>query len=199
MFSGIVETVGEITQLIVINDCLEIVILPRKIFNDLNIGDSVSVNGVCLTVTKIEINKLHFTSVPETLRLTNLSLLSIGSKVNLERSLAVNSRIGGHYVQGHIDFCGEITSLYNDGKETLIARISYPEYFGKYIINKGFITLDGMSITVIDVEEKWLSVTFIPHTQQNTVVCDYQIGTKINIEVDMMGKYIEKLVGAYSK
>jgi riboflavin synthase len=195
MFGGIVETMGKITLLQRVNGYLELAILPEMNFSDLKIGDSVAVNGVCLTVTKIMGNQFYFIAVQETLRLTNLDILNVGSKVNLERALALNSRIGGHYVQGHIDFCGEIIDLNSDGK----TLIRCPEAFGKYIINKGFITLDGMSITVIEAAEKYFSVTFIPHTQQHTIVSNYRVGQRINVEVDMIAKYIEKYVGAYIK
>lgn len=140
MFGGIVEATGKIIQLQRINDCLELTISPDKNFDDLSIGDSVAVNGVCLTVTDILNNKFKFTVVPETLRLTNLDFLTIGNTVNLERSLAAKSRIGGHYVQGHIDFCGQLLDLYNEG-DALIAEISYPKNFGKYIVNKQKVSL----------------------------------------------------------
>ncbi|MDX1902368.1 MAG: riboflavin synthase [Gammaproteobacteria bacterium] len=196
MFSGIVEAVGKITFLQNVNDCLNISISPNKRFNDLVIGDSVSVNGVCLTVIQIENETFTVTAVPETLRLTNLCTLNMGSDVNLERALSANSRIGGHYVQGHIDFCGEMISLRKDGDNALIAEISCPNVYSKYLINKGYIALDGMSITVIHAEPTWFNVTFIPHTQHASIVHQYQKGTQINIEVDMMAKYIEKLLAS---
>ena len=195
MFSGIVETVGVINDLKLIRDCLKINISPYKIFNDLNIGDSVSVNGVCLTITNIIHDTFDMTIVPETMRLTNLGLLTVGSLVNLERSIQVGDRISGHYVQGHIDATGEIIDKHKDGEEALILKINFPYEFGKYIVKKGYIALDGMSITTIDVTEKWFTVTLIPHTQQVSIANQYSIGTKLNIEVDILGKYVEKLLG----
>lgn len=172
-------------------------ILPNKHFDDMVIGDSLSVNGVCLTVTKIEDAILTVTAVPETLRLTNLCTLNVDSEVNLERALKASDRIGGHFVQGHIDFCGEIISLRSDGKNALIAEISCPNSHSKYLVNKGYITLDGMSITIIEAKHTQFNVTFIPHTQQISIVKNYHQGTKINIEVDVMGKHIEKLLTGY--
>lgn len=195
MFCGIVETIGKITFVKRINDYLELAVLPGMDFPDLKTGDSVSINGVCLTITKIIDGQFYFAAVKETLRLTNLDSLNVGSKVNVERALAVSSRIGGHYVQGHVDFCGEIVDLHSDGS----VLIHYPEPFGKYIVNKGFITLDGMSITVIETAKKYFSITFIPHTKSHTIASDYQIGSRINVEVDIMAKYIEKYVGVYVK
>lgn len=195
MFSGIVETLGIINRIIQQHDCMLLNISPNMSFDDLIVGDSVSVNGVCLTVTALQEKSFDVTVVPQTLRVTNLHGLIEGSPVNLERSLQVGARIGGHYVQGHVDGLGEIIALEADGKDALIAKIRFPDELNKYVVNKGYITLDGMSITVIDSADSWLAVTFIPHTQQVTVVNQYQVGTKINIEVDILGKYVEKILG----
>ncbi len=196
MFGGIVETIGCITQLTTSHDCVHLTIAPKeaptKNFNDVNIGDSIAVNGVCLTVTHIIDNTFSFTAVPQTLRLTNLGNLIVGSRVNLERSLQVNSRLGGHQVQGHIDGVGDILEMKADGEEALLVKISVPSTLAKYVVNKGYIGLDGMSITVIEAGATWFTVTFIPHTQQVTIVNEYKVGTKINIEVDVLGKYIER-------
>lgn len=195
MFSGIVETLGIVNSIIQQHDCMLLRITPQMLFDDLIIGDSVSVNGVCLTVTALQENSFDVTVVPQTLRVTNLHKLVTGSKVNLERSLKVGARIGGHYVQGHVDSLGEIIALNSDGNDALIAKIQFPENLKKYVVNKGYITLDGMSITIIETMDSWLTVTFIPHTQQVTVVHQYEVGTKINIEVDILGKYVEKILG----
>lgn len=194
MFGGIVETTGTIHSITREGDCIHFTISPALPFDDLAIGDSVAVNGVCLTVTQFSSNTFNVTAVPETLRLTNLGSLAEKSLVNLERSLKVNARLGGHFVQGHVDAVGEIFEITPDGKNALLARIRVPETLAKYIVRKGYIGIDGMSITVIDAIDDWFSVTFIPHTQAATVVNQYQIGTYVNIEVDMMGKYLEKLL-----
>lgn len=196
MFNGIVETVGTIETVQTQNDCRYFTISLPTFFDDLKIDDSIAVNGVCLTITQIKNNQLEVTAVPETLRLTNLKYVSSGSHVNLERALHVNSRISGHYMQGHVDGMGEILDIKREG-DALLVKISLPSTLTNYIVNKGYITLDGMSITVIHAEKESFTVTFIPHTQKMTLVNQYAIGTKINIEVDILGKYVEKMLGAY--
>ncbi len=195
MFGGIVETIGTILNIELIDGCKQFTITPQKVFSDLNIGDSVSVNGICLTVTQFDDASFKITAVPETLRLTNLNQLSTGSIVNLERSIKMSDRIGGHYLQGHIDTTGKILEIKHDNSNALLVKISIPETLAKYVINKGYISLDGMSITVIQAEINWFTVTFIPHTQAVTIVNQYKVNTLINIEVDMMAKYIEKILG----
>ncbi|MBA3662411.1 MAG: riboflavin synthase [Gammaproteobacteria bacterium] len=196
MFSGIVETLGEIIHVEWLQDCMQLQVKPLQHWDDLQIGDSVSINGVCLTVTAFSLNSFSVTVVPETLRLTNLSELNQASLVNLERSLKVDGRIGGHNVQGHVDAIGKILELTRDGKNALLVKISCPAQLSKYIVDKGYITLDGMSITVIKATAHWFTVTFIPHTQAITIVKNYIVNQKINIEVDILGKYVEKLLGA---
>jgi riboflavin synthase len=194
MFSGIVETIGLVSFIKMNPSQIDISITPQTLFSDINIGDSVAVNGVCLTVTNFVNNTFTATIVPETMRLTNLGMLQVGSKVNLERSLPVNGRIGGHYVQGHIDACAEIIDLQKDGQNALLLKISIPERFAKYIVDKGYIAIDGMSITIIKAAANWFSVTLIPHTQDATIVNQYQMGQRLNLEVDILGKYVEKLL-----
>ncbi len=194
MFSGIVSAVGTIQHIFTQTDTIDFVIFIPTTWTDLTIGESIAVNGVCLTVTAFTQTTIHVTAVPETLRVTNLGQLAENNLVNLERSITINTRLGGHYVQGHVDAVGDILDIQADGDTALLATISMPEILGKYIVRKGYITLDGMSITVIDVAKHYFTVTFIPHTQQVTIVNHYRTGQKINIEVDMMGKYIEKLM-----
>lgn len=197
MFSGIVETTGEIIWLDASGSCKHFVISPASPFTDLNIGDSVAVNGVCLTITEITTVGFKLTAVPETLRLTNLDHLILGSEVNLERSIKCDTRIGGHFVQGHVDDTGYIIDLSNENSDALIVKISVNENLGKYIVKKGYITLDGMSITIIQAAPSWFTVTLIPHTRQVTIARNYSVGSRINIEVDILGKYVEKMLGAY--
>lgn len=194
MFNGIVESTGIIRNLTRMCDCIHYTVAPNAAFDDLKIGDSIAINGVCLTITQLQEDAFSITAVPETLRLTNLGDLVEGDYVNLERSLRMDSRIGGHYVQGHVDDVGEIIQIEEDGEEALLITISASPFLTKYIIKKGYVALDGMSITVVDVTDYDFTVTFIPHTQQVTIVKHYEEGTKINIEVDIMGKYIEKLM-----
>ncbi len=194
MFGGIIETLGTIQAIQREGDCHHFVISPAILFDDIAIGDSIAVNGVCLTVTDFTPTTFNVTAVPETLRLTNLGMLSINNLVNLERSLKINARLGGHFVQGHVDCVGEIIAINSDGKNALLVKIRVPNFLTKYIVKKGYIGIDGMSITVVVTNDDWFTVTFIPHTQAVTVVNQYEIGKKVNIEVDMLGKYIEKLI-----
>jgi riboflavin synthase len=195
MFNGIVETIALINSIQDINGCREIVLTPHLDFNDLNTNDSLSVNGVCLTITTIINNQITVTVVPETLRVTNLKWLAAGSKVNVERSLLPHTRIDGHYVQGHVDGLGEIKSIKKDG-DALLLTVGIDSNLAKYIVNKAYICIDGMSITVINCESEYFTVTLIPHTQKITIIDTYQVGTFVNIEVDILSKYIEKILEA---
>lgn len=195
MFNGIVETMGVVKKLLFKDDCLKLSISSMNKFHDLKVGDSIAVNGICLTITDITDKNFNVTVVPETLRKSNLKELSTGSLVNLERSIKINDRINGHCVQGHSDGVGKIIDIIQDGKNALVVKISIPKSLKKYIVTKGYIALDGMSITVIETEKDWISITLIPHTTQSTISHQYQLGSLINIEVDIFGKYIEKILG----
>jgi riboflavin synthase len=196
MFTGIVETLGSIVSIEEQQDCQKFCMQPHKVFPQLILGESIAVNGVCLTVMQLADDGAQFyvTAVPETLRLTNLSNLKQGSLVNLERAMLAETRIGGHYVQGHVDAVGKILEIREDGAVALLVKISLPKQLSKYLIKKGFIALDGMSITSVDVDSDWFTVTFIPHTIAHTVVQHYTLGDTVNIEVDMLAKYVEKLL-----
>lgn len=196
MFSGIVETLGTVRYLNKTNDTVVFHIEPHHAFNDVRIGDSIAVNGVCLTVTELMGNLFSVTAVPETLRLTNLKELEQESTLNLERALLVGGRNGGHNVQGHVDGVGSILAIEQDGRDAWLVTIEVPAELSKYIVKKGYITIDGMSITVVDASPGQFSVTFIPHTRQVTIVNQYQLGRIVNIEVDILGKYIEQIIAA---
>ncbi len=196
MFNGIVETVGKVEHIHLENDCWHFTISSEKSLDDLKIDDSISVNGVCLTVTGRNNNTFDVTAVPETLRLTNLKFLAPGSHVNLERAMQLNDRISGHSMQGHVDGVCDILDILPEGA-ALLVKMSMPPALANYIVDKGYIALDGMSITVVRAEKDWFSVTFIPHTQKITIVNEYSIGAHVNVEVDVTGKYIEKMLRAY--
>lgn len=196
MFSGIVETIGNITQLTKENECVTVSILPNMVFSDLKIGDSVSVNGVCLTVINIHQNIFDVTIVQETLHVTNLNNINKNTPVNLERSIKLSDRLGGHYVQGHIDCVGRIMDIHDASEGSIIITIQFPVQFKKYIVNKGYIALDGMSLTVIRVIDDLFTITLIPHTKKTTIAKEYKIGTTINIECDILSKYVENMVRA---
>lgn len=199
MFTGIIETIGIIHAITPQNDCIELIIRPHQIFDDLSIGDSLAVNGVCLTLTHIDLfqNLFYVTVVPETLRVTNLDQLKINSEVNLERALKIGSRLNGHFVQGHVDTTAQISDIHPDGKGAWLVKFSLPSQYTCYLINKGFVAIDGMSITVIEAAEKYFTVTFIPHTIHETIVHNYQQNDYVNIEVDMTAKSLQKLLPLY--
>lgn len=196
MFSGIVETLGTIKKITNHLGCKDFTITPHMPFLDLNIGDSVAINGICLTVTQDDKESFMVTAVPETLKLTNLNHLKENSEVNLERAMKLDQRLGGHFVQGHVDSMGEITNI-QDEQGALRVTIHAPQKIIEYLIPKGFITIDGMSITLIDVFKDAFTVTFIPHTIQNSVVKRYNCGTQVNLEVDMLAKMIKKNLQNY--
>ena len=195
MFTGIVETTGRVIEMCDEGGCKHIAIRADLSLEN-HIGDSVSVNGVCLTVTHFSDNVMRFSVVPETLSVTTLKNIVQNSAVNVARAATFQDRIGGHYVQGHVDCVGKITDIQKAGDEALLVTIAHPHEFSKYIVNKGFIALDGMSITVIEIQDTQFKVTFIPHTQAITIVNQYRPGMHINIEVDILGKYVAHLLEA---
>ena len=197
MFTGIVETVGIISHIHLASDCVYFSIHTPALAHDFVIGESISVNGACLTVTDCSEEYFKATVVPETLRLTNLGSLQPGDQVNIERSLLASSRMGGHYVQGHVDSLGEVLDIQADGDIAWLMKVGISAQLTKYIVKKGYIALDGMSLTIIDVGDSWFTVTLIPHTQQVTIANQYRQGKKINIEVDILSKYVEKLLGGH--
>lgn len=194
MFTGIIESIGKLVRIQSAFDCLHFTFNTEMDLSDVLIGESIAINGVCLTVTDIAPATFKVTVVPQTLRVTNLGSLQLGSLVNLERALKTSSRLGGHYVQGHIDEVGQILILEADGGAALHVKIGISPTLAKYIVNRGYIALDGMSITVIETGADWFTVTFIPHTQSVTIVNHYRAGTKLNIEVDILSKYAEKIL-----
>ena len=188
MFTGIVEelgTVGSIRSGVLMVDA-------SLILGDLDVKDSICVNGACLTVTELTGTGFQVDVVPETLRRTNLGELISGSKVNLERSLQMGGRLGGHIVQGHVDCTGEISSITGDG-DAYLYSFAIPSELSKYIVQKGFICVDGISLTVVDCADDEFTVTLIPYTLEHTVLGTKSEGNKVNLEADIMGKYIEKL------
>jgi riboflavin synthase len=166
----------------------------RLVLEDIKEGASISVNGVCLTAVNIQPDGFWCDLSPETLARTNLGALREGSLVNLERPAAVGSRLSGHIVQGHVDGTAEFLSLepFADGNWWLKVRL--PAELDRYVIHKGSITLDGVSLTVASLDGNIAGVAIIPHTYQNTIMRGYGPGTVINVEVDLIGKYVEKLM-----
>lgn len=188
MFTGIIEQIGTVAA-----PGARMNIQCRSVLEDLREGASIAVNGACLTAVSIDDGGFWCDLSPETLARTNLGALRTGSRVNLERAAVVGDRLNGHIVQGHVDATAEFLSLapLPDGNWWLKARV--PRELDRYMIHKGSITLDGISLTIAALEDSVAGIAIIPHTYENTILADYAAGTKINVEVDLIGKYVEKL------
>ncbi|KAF8250210.1 Lumazine-binding protein [Wilcoxina mikolae CBS 423.85] len=206
MFTGIVETIGTVSSLVPLDDSstggggTSLTISNAEcILDDVHLGDSIAVNGTCLTVTEFTKDTFKVGVAPETLRRTNLGDLKVGMGVNLERAVAGHVRFGGHFVQGHVDTTATILSKTPDGNAiTIRFRPSDPAVL-VYIVEKGYITLDGASLTIVAVDDKeeWFEVMLVAYTQEKIVIPKKQVGESVNVEVDMAGKYIEKQVKAH--
>lgn len=158
-----------------------------------HVGDSISVNGVCLTVTELHADSFAANLQPVTLSLSNLGALAPGEPVNLERSVEVGGRIGGHYVQGHVDGVGRIAGRHGQGKSILV-RMSAPDEVMRYVVERGFIAVDGASLTIMEVQSHGFVVSLVYHTQQHITLADLRIGAPVNLEVDVIAKYVERLM-----
>lgn len=193
MFTGIVEELGEIRDIDREADSITLTIRATTVLDDVHHGDSIAVNGVCLTV--VEFGDDFFTAdlMQETLDRSSLGQVEVGSKVNLERATAVGQRLGGHIVQGHIDGTGEVISR-TPGERWEVVRISLPEQLSKYVVEKGSIAVDGTSLTVSAVGEGFFEVSLIPTTLMDSVIGSTAVGTKVNLEVDVLAKYVEKML-----
>lgn len=193
MFTGIIEEVGHVRSL----GGGRLRLGARRVLEGTQIGDSIAVNGVCLTVTSMTPDRSEFTAdvMPETVRRTSLSELQPGSPVNLERALTLSARLGGHIVAGHVDGVGTIAELHQEGNAILMRVTASPDLL-RYIVEKGSVALDGISLTVAAVTAEDFTVSLIPHTREVTNLGSKQAGSRINIETDMIGKYVEKLLAA---
>nr|OQO18357.1 hypothetical protein B0A51_15654 [Rachicladosporium sp. CCFEE 5018] len=206
MFTGIVETIGTVSRLVehddsssggggtslTISNCADIL-------TDAHLGDSISINGTCLTVTEFDKDSFKVGVSPETLRRTSLGSLKESSNVNLERAVSASTRMGGHFVQGHVDTIAEIVSTTQDGNAITFRLKPRDKAVLRYIVEKGYVTLDGASLTVTAVhdDEAWWEVMLIAYTQEKVVMGSKKKGEDVNVEVDMVGKYVEKSVAAY--
>ena len=188
MFTGIVEEVGVVRSA----GQGRLAIAARIVMPTLEFGGSINVNGTCLTVTNLKSDVFTVDVVPETLRRTNLGLLCPGDPINLERPLRADGRMDGHIVQGHIDGTATIGEISADG-EALMVRIDVSERFARYVVEKGFIAVDGVSLTVVHCDEAGFSVTVIPHTRDHTIFGSRSVGDAVNIEIDILAKYVERL------
>ncbi|MFL2847599.1 MAG: riboflavin synthase [Coraliomargaritaceae bacterium] len=195
MFTGIVEETGIVRSFEEQDQAWRLVIEAKLILDDIKLGDSVSINGCCLTVVAIEDSCLSFDLLAESILKTSIKSVSTGSLVNLERALLPTSRMGGHFVSGHVDGLGSICAIEEKGKDTIIEITPAESDLAslKYVVPKGCITLDGISLTVYSVNESSFSVWLIPHTLEVTNLHSKAVGDPINIEYDMFAKYLEKL------
>jgi len=198
MFTGIVEEIGTINSIFQNRENARIKIDANKVLEDVNLGDSICTNGVCLTVTEYDSKSFTVDVMGETLRRSNLGELKKGDKVNLERALALGGRFGGHIVSGHIDGVGVIKEFSNEGNSIWIS-IETSNDILKSIVFKGSITIDGVSLTVAYVDDDIFKVCIIPHTQSETILTSKKIGNKVNLECDVIAKYIEKLLMVQEK
>lgn len=192
MFTGIIEAVGRVKSLERKGDYARIEIFVEIPLSDIKVGDSVAVNGVCLTVTSRLGNTFWADISSETLNVTTLGTLKVGDRVNVERPLQMGARFGGHLVQGHVDGVGRVIKI-QEVKEGQEITISVPEHLTKYIVDKGSVAVDGVSLTVVRCKEGEFTVSLIPHTLSNTTLGSIKEGAVVNLEVDIVGKYVEKL------
>ena len=189
MFTGIVEEVGTVTGL----EGTRLTIAAGKVLQDVKLGDSIAVNGACLTVVDFDTAGFAVDLAPETLKRTSFGDLGTGGKVNLERPLAVSDRLGGHIVQGHVDATCRITSMKPEG-DCVVFRVASRKRLMPYIVEKGFVAVDGISLTVVKVGASSFTLSVIPYTLVNTNLQSQVIGGRVNLEVDILAKYVESLM-----
>ncbi len=189
MFTGIVEEVGIVSK--ITNNGMTVKAL--RVLSDVKLGDSIAVNGTCLTAVSFSNSEFSVDLSPETMRRTSLSQLTEGSRVNLERALSASDRMGGHIVQGHVDATGRITSIKPDG-DSIIFRVRVPKRLDKYIVEKGFVAVDGISLTVVKRGASSFTLAVIPYTLENTNLAVLSEGDQVNLEADILAKYVESLL-----
>ena len=193
MFTGIIEEVGEIDEIKSIAGGKSLKISSKEILRDLKVGDSISVNGVCLTVTNCTLTHFHVDAVGETMSKTTISMFKVGRIVNLERALQLSQRLGGHLVQGHVNGVGEIFEIKKLGENYSLSVI-VPGILEKYFIKEGSVAIDGVSLTIAQTLNNKLTFSIIPHTWKNTNLRLRKVGDKVNVEIDVIAKYVEKFL-----
>ncbi len=192
MFTGIIEETGRVERFERGGDAWKLRVAARAALTDIATGDSIAVNGCCLTVVKFDATGIEFDLLEETRRLTSIQSIAAGSAVNLERSLRFGGKMGGHFVTGHVDGLGVVEVFEARGADRYL-RVKAPAGQGKYLIHKGSIAIDGISLTVAEVEGDAFAVWLIPHTVAATNLCEKRVGDPVNLEFDLLGKYVEKL------
>jgi riboflavin synthase len=193
MFSGIIEEIGTIKNMTPLADGFRYTIHAKKVLKGTKLGDSIAHDGICLTVVHKSLRTFDVEVMKETIQVTALKLWKIGSGINLERALAASQRNGGHQVSGHVDGVGKIVNLKQEGIATIVT-IEVPENLTKYMIQKGSVAVDGISLTLTNVTKTTFALWIIPHTKLHTTLLTKKIGDPVNIEVDMLAKYVEKLM-----
>jgi len=194
MFTGLIEEVGRIGEMRKGSVSTLLTVKAVKVMEGMKVGDSISINGVCLTVKGVNLDSFSVDIIPETLKRTNLVMLSIGGAVNLERAMKLNERLGGHLLSGHIDEVGTIEEK-RGVKGNFTLRISASQKIIRYIVPQGSIAIDGVSLTVVDCGYQNFTVAIIPHTAQATILGVKKDGETVNLEADIISKYVEKLLG----
>jgi riboflavin synthase len=197
MFTGIVEELGEVVEITGDGDAARLAVRGRVVTADARHGDSIAVNGVCLTVVETRDDVFTADVMAETLKRSSLGALRVAERVNLERAATLSTRMGGHLVQGHVDGAGTILSR-TPGREWTTVRFSLPPGLSRYVVEKGSITVDGVSLTVVDVAAESFAVGLIPTTLALTTLGHKEVGDPVNLEVDVIAKYVERLLGARS-
>lgn len=194
MFTGLVAELGTVEKLARQGESYHLTVAAKKVMNNLKIGDSVAVNGACLTVVHMDDNAFTADVMPETVRLTNIGSLHAGDRVNLERTLRLCDGLDGHIVSGHVEGLGTIVSQRSEGIAVVVSFTAESRLL-KYILPKGSIAIDGISLTVTEVTETGFSVSLIPHTAKETTLGFKTMGDKVNLETDIIGKYVERMLG----
>ena len=193
MFTGLIEEIGKIEHLQTHRGTLRFTISTNEVIKDLSIDDSIAINGVCLTVVEFSKSNFQVEAVEETLSKTTLGSLKTGSQVNLERSLRFSDRMGGHFVQGHVDAVGKVIAVQGQEGGTLLS-IEVSPHLLKYVISEGSIAINGVSLTVARLQENEITISLIPHTLEKTTLGNLKVGDGVNIEVDLIGKYVERIL-----
>ncbi|AHF06892.1 riboflavin synthase [Desulfitobacterium metallireducens] len=195
MFTGIIEELGTVADLQILPDAAYLTINAHKVLIETQIGDSIAVNGVCLTVVKLQETQFTVDVMAETLQKTNLDELVRGSQVNLERALQLSTRLGGHLVSGHVDGIGTIYKKTKIGIAEVFEIKASPSLL-QYILPKGSVSIDGISLTIVKVDQRSFSVSLIPHTRQETTLGFKGVGSRVNLETDLIGKYVAQFLGS---
>jgi riboflavin synthase len=193
MFTGLIEEIGIVQKIDTIENGKRLKISASKIMDDVKVDDSIAVNGVCLTVVKLEQNSFWAEAVGETLKKTTINKLNQNTNVNLERAVRLSDRLGGHLVQGHVNGVGILKKINRLG-ENYYVEVQVPSHLAKYLIKEGSIAVDGISLTIAELKENLAGLSIIPHTWKNTNLRLKQISDEVNIEVDVIAKYVEKLL-----